>query len=81
MYRFLSLNLVQNGPIRISSNYSLFENQYAWSTVADYVWIDQPVYVAVRLRSGGPNGHVSVGLDSVLPTRMVTVSTVDIPWL
>ncbi|KAG9312814.1 Alpha/Beta hydrolase protein [Chiua virens] len=33
----------ENGPIQISNNYSLFENQYAWTNVADYVWIDQPV--------------------------------------
>jgi hypothetical protein len=37
----------QNGPIHISNNYSLFENHYAWSTIADYVWIDQPVYVVI----------------------------------
>jgi len=39
----------QNGPIQILSNYSAIENQYAWSTVADYVWIDQPVYVDPHL--------------------------------
>ncbi|KAG8220809.1 Alpha/Beta hydrolase protein [Butyriboletus roseoflavus] len=44
--------LLENGPIHISNDYSLFENQYAWTTVADYVWIDQPVYVATsRLES------------------------------
>ena len=37
----------QNGPLHILANYSLVENQYAWSTVADYVWIDQPVYVRI----------------------------------
>ncbi|KAF8119525.1 Alpha/Beta hydrolase protein [Boletus edulis] len=35
--------LFENGPIHILSNYSVVQNQYAWSTVADYVWIDQPV--------------------------------------
>ena len=35
----------QNGPIQLLNNYSAAENHYAWSTVADYVWIDQPVYV------------------------------------
>lgn len=43
----LNSYLTQNGPIRISNNYSLFENQYAWTTIGDMVWIDQPVYVAV----------------------------------
>ncbi|KAF8556411.1 alpha/beta-hydrolase [Imleria badia] len=35
--------LFENGPLHVLANYSLVENQYAWSTVADYVWIDQPV--------------------------------------
>ncbi|KAG6377286.1 Alpha/Beta hydrolase protein [Boletus reticuloceps] len=35
--------LFENGPIHILSNYSVVQNQYAWSTVADYVWVDQPV--------------------------------------
>ena len=39
----------QYGPLRILANYSLVENQYAWSTVADYVWIDQPVYVRILI--------------------------------
>ncbi|KAG1721432.1 Alpha/Beta hydrolase protein [Suillus paluster] len=37
--------LFENGPIHVQNNYSLFENQYAWNTIADYVWIDQPVGV------------------------------------
>ncbi|KAG6379588.1 Alpha/Beta hydrolase protein [Boletus reticuloceps] len=35
--------LIENGPIHLLSNYSLVQNPYAWSTVADYVWMDQPV--------------------------------------
>lgn len=37
--------LFENGPIQVQNDYSLLKNQYAWSTVADYVWIDQPVGV------------------------------------
>ncbi|OAX36451.1 alpha/beta-hydrolase [Rhizopogon vinicolor AM-OR11-026] len=37
--------LFENGPIQIQNDYSLIENQYGWSTVADYVWVDQPVGV------------------------------------
>ncbi|KAH7922313.1 alpha/beta-hydrolase [Leucogyrophana mollusca] len=37
--------LFENGPIHIQNDYSLFENEYSWSTIADYVWIDQPVGV------------------------------------
>ena len=71
-------HLAQNGPIHISENGSLYENQYAWTNVADYVWIDQPVYVALHLRDGGSNGYVSVGLDLVLQTRRVMVRIIDI---
>jgi carboxypeptidase D len=35
----------KNGPIHVQNDYSAFENEYAWTSVADYVWIDQPVYV------------------------------------
>ncbi|KAG2747251.1 alpha/beta-hydrolase [Suillus brevipes Sb2] len=37
--------LFENGPINVQNDYSLIESQYTWSTVADYVWIDQPVGV------------------------------------
>jgi len=33
----------ENGPIHITSNYSLVSNQFAWSNLADTIWIDQPV--------------------------------------
>ncbi|KAG9311509.1 Alpha/Beta hydrolase protein [Chiua virens] len=35
--------LFENGPIHIQSDYSAVENGHAWTSVADYVWIDQPV--------------------------------------
>ncbi|KAN0088900.1 Alpha/Beta hydrolase fold [Tylopilus felleus] len=35
--------LYVNGPIRILGNYSVVENPYAWTNVADHVWLDQPV--------------------------------------
>ncbi|KAH0834740.1 Alpha/Beta hydrolase protein [Lanmaoa asiatica] len=44
MSSFVGL-LFENGPIQILNNYSATANQYAWTNVADYVWIDQPVYV------------------------------------
>jgi carboxypeptidase D len=33
----------KNGPIQVQNDYSALENEYAWTSVADYVWIDQPV--------------------------------------
>ncbi|KAH0834753.1 Alpha/Beta hydrolase protein [Lanmaoa asiatica] len=46
----------QSGPIQLFSNYSAFENQYAWTTVADYVWIDQPV--GTGFSTADANGYV-----------------------
>ncbi|EIW79100.1 alpha beta-hydrolase [Coniophora puteana RWD-64-598 SS2] len=37
--------LFENGPIQIANDYSAFQNNYAWTTIADYVYIDQPVGV------------------------------------
>ncbi|KAN0088673.1 Alpha/Beta hydrolase fold [Tylopilus felleus] len=48
--------LFENGPIHISSDYSLFENQYAWTNVADYVWVDQPV--GTGFSTADSNGYV-----------------------
>ncbi|KAI9568035.1 hypothetical protein HD554DRAFT_810697 [Boletus coccyginus] len=45
--------LFKNGPIQILSNYSAAENQYAWSTVTDHVWIDQ-----LAVSTVGANGYV-----------------------
>ncbi|KAG6379586.1 hypothetical protein JVT61DRAFT_10091 [Boletus reticuloceps] len=50
----------QNGPIRLLSNYSLVQNPYAWSNVADYVWIDQPVgtgFSTVDINGYAPDVH------------------------
>ncbi|KAE9398534.1 alpha/beta-hydrolase [Gymnopus androsaceus JB14] len=34
----------ENGPMRINGDYSMSSNtELAWNSVADYVWIDQPV--------------------------------------
>ena len=69
--------LTQNGPIHVSNDYSLFENHYAWTNVADYVWIDQPVYANIHLRGDGSNNYTLVGLGSVPPIRVAMVSTLD----
>ncbi|KIY51939.1 alpha/beta-hydrolase, partial [Fistulina hepatica ATCC 64428] len=37
--------LFENGPIRIAPNYSASRNEYAWSNLTDFFWIDQPVGV------------------------------------
>lgn len=34
----------KNGPIQIKGDYSAGPNAYSWDKLADYFWIDQPVY-------------------------------------
>ncbi|KAJ7180968.1 Alpha/Beta hydrolase protein [Mycena filopes] len=36
---------LENGPIRIANDGTISANKYSWDTVADYIWIDQPVGV------------------------------------
>jgi len=35
--------LVQNGPIHVTNDYSIVQNNFSWDGLADYIWIDQPV--------------------------------------
>ncbi|KAI0718832.1 alpha/beta-hydrolase [Fomitopsis betulina] len=37
--------LYENGPVHIAPNFSAYENEYSFSALADYLWIDQPVGV------------------------------------
>jgi carboxypeptidase D len=41
----------ENGPIRVAPGHKLINNPYAWSQLADYFWVDQPVYVPLGLVS------------------------------
>ncbi|KAJ7763548.1 alpha beta-hydrolase [Mycena maculata] len=34
---------LENGPIRIAADGTISPNNYSWHTVADFIWIDQPV--------------------------------------
>lgn len=45
LYMNFRLIHLQNGPIRIHPDYSVTSNDYSWNKLADYFWIDQPVYV------------------------------------
>ncbi|KIY69108.1 alpha/beta-hydrolase [Cylindrobasidium torrendii FP15055 ss-10] len=35
----------ENGPYRIQPDTSITKNNYSWNTLADYIWVDQPVGV------------------------------------
>lgn len=37
------LTMSQNGPIHVLSNGSWVLNPFSWNTLADTIWIDQPV--------------------------------------
>ncbi|KAK7685695.1 hypothetical protein QCA50_011039 [Cerrena zonata] len=37
--------LFENGPLQIQDDYTMAANNWSWSNLADYVWIDQPVGV------------------------------------
>ncbi|TDL15662.1 alpha/beta-hydrolase [Rickenella mellea] len=33
----------ENGPLHVTNTYSIVQNNFSWSNLADYIWIDQPV--------------------------------------
>lgn len=35
--------VLENGPLRIQDDLSIKANEFAWSTLADMFWIDNPV--------------------------------------
>ncbi|KAJ7035170.1 alpha/beta-hydrolase [Mycena alexandri] len=35
--------MTENGPIYVNGDYSIVNNNYGWSQLADVVWVDQPV--------------------------------------
>ena len=42
----------ENGPIQVvSGKEKLVRNVHAWSNLIDYIWVDQPVCVILRLSS------------------------------
>ncbi|KAJ3745335.1 alpha beta-hydrolase [Lentinula detonsa] len=48
----------ENGPMHINGDYSMAANtEFSWDTVADYVWIDQPV--GIGFSTADEDGYVS----------------------
>ncbi|KAJ7769346.1 alpha/beta-hydrolase [Mycena metata] len=35
--------LNENGPLRVTGTYSIVPNNFSWNTLADTIWVDQPV--------------------------------------
>ena len=42
--------MLENGPLHIAADGSLVPNNFSWDKLVDYVWVDQPVYVILRLK-------------------------------
>jgi len=35
--------MFENGPLHIAEDESIFQNNFSWNHLADYIWVDQPV--------------------------------------
>ncbi|KAJ7058539.1 alpha/beta-hydrolase [Mycena amicta] len=35
--------MTENGPLQVTGNFSIVENDFSWNKLADTIWIDQPV--------------------------------------
>ncbi|KAJ7240373.1 Alpha/Beta hydrolase protein [Mycena haematopus] len=35
--------MTENGPLRVTEDYSIVQNNYSWHQLADTIWVDQPV--------------------------------------
>ncbi|KAJ3890728.1 alpha beta-hydrolase [Lentinula edodes] len=56
----------ENGPMHINGDYSMSSNtEFSWDTVADYVWIDQPVGTGFSTadEAGYISGEDQMGAD------------------
>ncbi|KAJ3852457.1 alpha beta-hydrolase [Lentinula lateritia] len=56
----------ENGPMHINGDYSMSSNtEFSWDTVADYVWIDQPVGTGFSTadEAGYISGEDQMGTD------------------
>ena len=51
--------VAQNGPIHVQPNGSWFHNNFSWNTLADTIWIDQPVGKHTQTMTGELHGRYS----------------------
>lgn len=59
--------MTENGPIQLEpGTQQLSANQYAWSSLVDYIWVDNPVYVhLIHQQSRTPSEAVWESLCSL----------------
>jgi hypothetical protein len=68
---------IKNGPIHVAGDYSIHPNNYSWDKLADYIWLDQPVYVFNDSYVQMQNliGHIfTAELDGQQPILLVMVT-------
>ncbi|KAJ7812412.1 Alpha/Beta hydrolase protein, partial [Mycena olivaceomarginata] len=67
---------MENGPIPLQPNNSWFINEFSWNSLADTIWVDQPVGTGFStLDSTGYGAHLFLPLPIFL-TRSCTCHTV-----
>lgn len=64
---------IQNGPIHVANDYSIYANNFSWDKLADHVWIDQPVYVSFLSMLNFIDIIISAELVGQPPTPLVIV--------
>ncbi|KAK7039320.1 carboxypeptidase [Favolaschia claudopus] len=47
--------MTENGPLRVTGDYSIVDNPYSWDKLADIVYVDQPVGVGYSTSDPGAN--------------------------
>ncbi|KAF7307471.1 Alpha/beta-hydrolase [Mycena indigotica] len=48
--------MTENGPLRVTGNFSIVQNKFSWNKLADTIWIDQPV--GTGYSTSDANGYV-----------------------
>ncbi|KAE9402737.1 alpha/beta-hydrolase [Gymnopus androsaceus JB14] len=59
--------MTENGPLHVTGDYSIVENEFSWDKLADAFWVDQPVGTGFSTSdaAGYVDGEDQVGQDFV----------------
>ncbi|KAJ3809239.1 alpha/beta-hydrolase [Lentinula lateritia] len=59
--------MTENGPLQVTGNYSIVENEFSWNKLADAFWVDQPVGTGFSTSdaAGYVDGEDQLGQDFV----------------
>lgn len=39
---FTPMSCLQNGPLQVTNELSIVQNNFSWNHLADAIWVDQP---------------------------------------